>query len=85
MPESTELRDDLALYRTELANERTLLAYTRTSLALVAAGIGVLQLYHGDRAAMAAIGAIAAGACILLVGTWRFFRIRRTLRSRAQR
>ena len=85
MPESTELRDDLALYRTELANERTLLAYTRTSLALVAAGIGILQLYSGEGAAVAAIASIAGGAGILLVGTWRYFRVRRVLRSRSQR
>jgi putative membrane protein len=85
MPESTELRDDLALYRTQLANERTLLAYTRTSLALVAAGVGVLQLFHGETAKASATAAIGCGVLVMVIGTWRFLHVRRDLHGRARR
>ena len=39
------LSDRLAVTRTALANERTLLAYGRTGLALMAAGVGVAEIF----------------------------------------
>lgn len=80
-PGPTDLREDLALYRTELANERTLLAYTRTSLALVAAGVGILQFFTAPGAIASGIAALVGGAAVLLVGTFRFLHVRRDLRT----
>ncbi|WP_347157429.1 DUF202 domain-containing protein [Pontibacter chitinilyticus] len=40
-----EIRDTLALERTNLANERTLLAYSRTAMALILAGLTFMKLF----------------------------------------
>ena len=41
--ESTGLRDELALDRTDLANERTLLSYIRTALGVAGLAVVILK------------------------------------------
>lgn len=44
--QNIEVRDRLAMERTELANERTLLAYSRTAMALVLAGLSFIKFFE---------------------------------------
>lgn len=50
MAENSNLRDRLAIDRTELANERTLLAYVRTALTLFLVGMSFIHvpMFHPD-------------------------------------
>jgi putative membrane protein len=62
---------DDALIRTHLANERTFLAWVRTAIVLIAAGVAAAALtdLEGDeRTAVLALGALASGAGLALVG-----------------
>ncbi|MCR9105950.1 MAG: DUF202 domain-containing protein [Gammaproteobacteria bacterium] len=76
------LRDKLAMERTKLANERTFLAYVRTSLSLIA-GAAVLFQFFSASASYQAVGwaLCVMGIVILLVGSYRFRSVRRSLRS----
>lgn len=76
-----DLRDHLALDRTELALERTLLAYARTALGLVAAGVTIVQLGQFRGADGLGWVVVAMGLLVLLAGTWRTNRRWRTLRG----
>ena len=82
MASETELRDRLAVDRTELANERTLLAYVRTALALVGAGAALLHFFDTRAAGSWGWVFLAAGALTLPIGAWRFLTVRRHLRER---
>ncbi len=75
------INDLLAIERTNLANERTLLAYTRTALGLVAAGAALWKLFEVSWARVAGAAFLLLGPAVMLFGLWRFFRIRRSLRS----
>ncbi len=80
MSESAGKRDNLALERTRLANERTLLAYVRTALSMLGGGAVVLHFFPVDPMAIT-IGwfLVGAGALVLLVGVYRFFRVGKRL------
>lgn len=73
------IADRLAITRTELANERTLLAYGRTALAMMAAGVGLTQLFSARGPVVAGWIAVAAGVVIFGVGVVRFRRAYRAL------
>jgi len=78
----SDLRDTLALERTRLANERTFLAYVRTALSLLAGG-AVLMQFFSTRPSYLAVAwlLIASGGVILLIGLFRFFRVRAHLKA----
>ena len=78
----SDLRDTLALERTRLANERTFLAYVRTALSLLAGG-AVLMQFFSTRPSYVAVAwlLIASGGIILLIGLFRFFRVRAHLNA----
>ncbi|EAU90834.2 hypothetical protein CC1G_13425 [Coprinopsis cinerea okayama7 len=71
--------------RDHLASERTFMAYVRTSLALSSAGVAMMQLLHigigpsHETARTLAALAIATGLLVLIIGTFRFFLVQRTL------
>jgi len=44
--QNLEIRDNLAIERTQFANERTFLAYIRTAMGLVLAGFSLIQFFH---------------------------------------
>jgi putative membrane protein len=78
----TATRDQLALDRTRLANERTLLAYVRTALSLLAGGAVILHFFPDyPQAVPMGWALLLTGAACLVLGTWRFFSVRRHLRG----
>jgi putative membrane protein len=74
------LRDYLALERTRLANERTFFAYIRTFLYLILAGFAFLQIEGLGRIQWLGYLSLGLSIIILLVGTYRFYRLRKNLR-----
>ncbi len=83
-----QLRDELAIDRTQLANERTLLAYVRTSLALFLTGVSGVHLpglgqgtSFGPAYRVAGWIFIAAAAVVVSIGYTRYLRIRRRIRN----
>ncbi len=77
------MRDMLALERTRLANERTFLAYVRTALSMIAGAAVLFQFFAEIRAYYAAAWVLAVlGIVVLLVGLYRFHKVRRQLNSR---
>ena len=66
--------------RTHLANERTLLAYVRTALSMLGGGAVVLHFFPLNATANA-IGwvLVGTGALVLVLGIFRFFRVRSRL------
>jgi putative membrane protein len=76
------VRDKLALERTRLANERTFLAYIRTSLSLIAGGAVLFQFFSAVEFYLALAWLLfVAGGLVLVIGIWRFCRVRRELRA----
>jgi putative membrane protein len=73
-------RDNLALERTHLANERTFLAYVRTALSMLGGGAVVLHFFPMSPPARG-IGwfLVGAGSLVLVLGIYRFVRVRRRL------
>lgn len=78
----SELRDTLALERTRLANERTFLAYVRTALSLLAGG-AVLFQFFSTRPSYLAVAwlLIVGGGIVLILGLFRFLRVRAELNA----
>ncbi|MEO5584739.1 MAG: DUF202 domain-containing protein [Flavobacteriales bacterium] len=77
--EKLTLRDHLALERTRLGNERTLMSYLRSSLYLLIGGIALIQVEgHGN---LRYVGDLALALCVLflVVGYYRFHRLRKQL------
>lgn len=78
-------RDHLALMRTELANERTLLAYSRTGLAVLVGGLTIWQLTTDHVLRLAAIALGVIGIVSLVVGVWRYQRMKNRVRTALNR
>ncbi|MEW6252897.1 MAG: DUF202 domain-containing protein, partial [Planctomycetota bacterium] len=76
-----DLRDRLAVDRTQLANERTLLSYTRTGLGVAVVGGSLIQFFHTLTAALTGLVFLAAGVVTIAVGWARFLTVRRHLRA----
>jgi len=75
------LRDYLALERTKLANERTFFAYIRTSLYLILAGFAFLQIEGFGSIQWLGYLSLGLSLIILLIGTFRYFRLRKVLKT----
>lgn len=67
-----EIRDSLAMQRTEMANERTLLAYMRTAMAMVLAGLTFIKLFEDPLYIGLGLMAIPVGVAIALFGYRRY-------------
>ncbi len=72
-------------YRFILANERTFLAWIRTALGIIAGGVALDQFVtiQGRQGLVAqiAIGAVALGAIVAIMGTIRWSRVDRAMRE----
>lgn len=75
------LRDFLAMERTRLANERTLLAYISSFLYLLLGGIAFLQLEGFDNIKWFGYVALAMSVVFLVLGIFRFFQLRSSLKD----
>ncbi|WP_296316444.1 DUF202 domain-containing protein [Winogradskyella sp. UBA3174] len=74
-------RDWLAIERTKLANERTFLAYFRTFLVVLGTGVTILKLeFFSDLKSFGSI-LIVTAAILLIIGVFRLFRVKRTIRK----
>jgi len=82
----SDLRDHLAMERTDLANERTLLAYVRTALASAACGAALLEFFPTlESFAWLAWVLITAGGAMLAIGTYRYLVVRSRLHGDQKR
>lgn len=75
------LRDFLAVDRTDLANERTFLAYMRTFIGLLVSGVGLIKFVDDKLLINVGYCLAALSPIILLLGLYRFFRIRRKIKN----
>jgi putative membrane protein len=73
------LRDFLAADRTQLANERTLLAYMRTALTLFIAGVSFIRFFGNIVIVYTGWIFIPVGIIVAVVGTKRYYRMKRPL------
>ena len=84
--EQLNYRDFLAMDRTTLANERTLLAYGRTSLMVLATGVTLLKVFAGSMPALVTgYLLILLGVILFAFGAFRYWKIRRAIRSAVDR
>lgn len=70
--QNMEVRDRLAMERTELANERTLLAYSRTAMALILAGLSFIKFFEDPLYKTLGASFIPVGLVIGLIGYRRY-------------
>ncbi len=76
-----QLTDHLSIERTKLANERTLFSYIRTSLFLLTGGIGLLEIESVWHLRWLGWLCLAFSVVIIGLGVYRFFLLRKHLRS----
>lgn len=74
-------RDWLAIERTKLANERTFLAYFRTFVVFLGTGITILKVELLTDLKPFGIGLIIVSPIILLIGLYRLFRVKNTIKK----
>jgi putative membrane protein len=73
-------RDWLAIERTRLANERTFLSYFSTSVVLLGSGVSFFKLEVFSDVALLGLSLMIISPLTLLVGTFRFFRVKKNIR-----
>lgn len=83
MTEKNELikRDWLAIERTKLANERTFLAYFRTFIVILGTGITILKIEFFSDLKFFGWILLLLSPIIILIGIFRLFRVKRTIRN----
>ncbi len=74
-------RDWLAIERTRLANERTFLAYFRTFIVFMGGGISLIEMEVFAEIRYLGFVLLIMAPIILLVGTFRLIKVRRTIRK----
>lgn len=74
-------RDWLAIERTKLANERTFLAYFRTFIVILGTGITILKIEFFSELKLFGWILLLLSPIILLIGIFRLFRVKRTIRK----
>ncbi|HSI89510.1 MAG TPA: DUF202 domain-containing protein [Adhaeribacter sp.] len=72
-----EIRDNLAIERTEFANERTFLAFMRTALGLIVAGFSLVQFFQDRFYVWIGVLFLPAGLILGLLGLQKFLTRRR--------
>ncbi|MBX2826542.1 MAG: DUF202 domain-containing protein [Flavobacteriaceae bacterium] len=79
----TELKitDHLALVRSKLANERTFLAYFRTFAVLISSGFAIVKIEALEKLRELGYIFLIISVLIILIGTIRFFYVRKKLRK----
>ena len=67
-----EIKDTLAIERTQFANERTFLAYMRTSMVFVVAGFSLIQFFQNQIYMWVGGLFVPAGIILSVIGMWKF-------------
>lgn len=67
-----EIKDNLAIERTQFANERTFLAYLRTAMGFVLAGFSLIQFFKGQVYVWVGGLLIPVGIILSFIGMWKF-------------
>jgi uncharacterized membrane protein YidH (DUF202 family) len=62
-----------------LSNERTLLSYIRTSSAVLVLSVALFKFFEDRTVIMLGFFTLIFGACILILGIYRFFQERRRI------
>ncbi len=75
------LRDYLGAHRTYLANDRTWLAYMRTALTFFVAGVSFIRFFKSQVLAIIGWTFIPIGLAFLILGFWKYIKIRRLIHS----
>lgn len=73
--------DELAMERTRLANERTFLAYFRTFVVFVSSGFAILKISALQEIKHVGYFLIIIGPIIFVIGTVRFFYVKKKLKK----
>jgi putative membrane protein len=79
--ESLPRTDQLAIDRTLLANERTFLAYFRTAVVFLTSGLAVMNIEFFAAIRQLSFLLIGLSPLVFLGGAWRFWVVRRSIRS----
>lgn len=69
---NVEIRDNLAIERTQFANERTFLAYMRTAMGFALAGFSLIQFFKDQVYMWVGALFIPAGIFLSIIGMWKF-------------
>ena len=69
---NVEIKDNLAIERTQFANERTFLSYIRTSMGFVLAGFSLIQFFKGQMFEWVGGLLIPVGIIMSIIGMWKF-------------
>lgn len=69
---NVEIKDNLAIERTQFANERTFLAYMRTSMGFVLAGFSLIRFFEGQIYVWVGGLLIPVGISLSIIGMWKF-------------
>ncbi len=81
---NTEIKETLAIERTEFSNERTFLAYLRTALSLVIAGFSLHQFFNTTASMWLAAVLIPVGLGIGFVGVRKFLAKRELIKRKRE-
>ncbi|WP_192823013.1 DUF202 domain-containing protein [Rufibacter sp. LB8] len=81
---NAEIKDTLAIERTEFSNERTFLAYLRTALSLIIAGFSLHQFFNTNASMWLAAIIIPVGVVIGVVGLYKFMAKRALIKRKRE-
>ncbi len=73
------LNEKLTIEMTYLSNERSLLAYMRTFMVFLSSGVAILEIEVLKGYTIMAYIFLAVSPIILLIGIFRFFRVKKTI------
>lgn len=71
----------LAIERTQLANERSFLAYFRTFIVFFSSSLAIFKIEDLYEIRFLAILLLITSILILLIGTFRFFQVRKRIKG----
>ncbi|MFC6996187.1 DUF202 domain-containing protein [Rufibacter roseus] len=81
---NAEIKDTLAIERTEFSNERTFLAYLRTALSLIVVGISLHQFFNSTVSMYLAAVLIPLGLGIGYIGFRKFIKKRALIQRKRE-
>ncbi len=77
----TSLNERLGIEMTHLANERSFLAYVRTFMVFLSSGVAIMKIEILSDLKWLAYALLLISPFILMIGIYRFFRVRTMIRA----